>query len=212
MRPGRAHTKGRPRRARRAMSFLEVIAAVAIISLVAASVSAVISTVVRLQEGDIHRLACAEIAHRLILQYLDDAEVISRTPETIVYSDKLYRWNVELYQLPLIPHVEVERGRSTPVGLDQLRQIRVTVWLSEHSGGSPFPNDSTTVALTRLVDPWAFRYRNPDSFDKWISDDAGQRQIMELAMEDLIGSDVPPPPGADDSSDGRRSGGRGGDR
>jgi prepilin-type N-terminal cleavage/methylation domain-containing protein len=66
------------RRTRRGLTILEVVIAVAILALVAGMVSAALSNLLAARDRAAYRLAAAEAAHRIILQYNDDALSIAR--------------------------------------------------------------------------------------------------------------------------------------
>lgn len=183
------------------MTFLEVVAAVAILGIVTAGLSSAIGFVVKTQERDLRKLAAAEVAHRIILQYLDDPDVLERADRTMSYGYDEYNWEYHVYQLPLHPYREFERTRQTPVNQDDLRQIWVRVWLSERSGGTVLPDGGAPFAsLTRLVNPVEFT-RNPDTFESWISTDEGRRRLLDQ----FSGSGAPPPPGPPDAAGDSRS-------
>lgn len=79
------------RRANRGMTFIEVIAAIALLALVSTLVLSGLSFIESASARDRYRLAATEVAHRVILQYMDDPTLLEpRKPYQ--YGDTNYRW------------------------------------------------------------------------------------------------------------------------
>ena len=175
----------RPQRA--GMTFLEVVAAMALLGVVTASLFGVFGFVTGGQLRQNQQLAAAEVANRLMLQYLDEPTKMPDTSTLMEYGPPehpaKFRWE---YTEQPVAFVEVmgdarETTRSSPLSPDRFRQITVRAWLAEESGGSRVPDVSTpVVTLTRLVDPMF--PRNPDSFMNMLQDPAGFEQYMQQMM------------------------------
>lgn len=152
------------------MSLIEIVFAMATLAAAAMLVFTAIGFVHARQRREQQRLACAEIANRLMLMRLDDEATLPDQHLAIAYSNDLYRWSLSETPVPMQESdaVKEARGQSTRTGgarRDRIRQITVTVWLGEDSGGSrDGSGDVPRFALGRLLDPLAFD-RNPDSMD-----------------------------------------------
>jgi len=161
----------------RGMSLLEVALATTLLGIASAMIFSAVGQMWAGQQRQQQTLGAAEVANRLILQYLDDFNQLPRRSAPIPYGGYSYRWSlreedVEL-QVPSGLPTEVmatlsERrdrsNRSSP------KSITVHVWLSEEqaNGGITATAQTPEFVLTRLMDPMA--PRNPDTFRKIIND------------------------------------------
>ncbi|MBM4108237.1 MAG: type II secretion system protein [Phycisphaerae bacterium] len=179
--------------ARRGLTLLEIVLAVTLLALMAGAASMAVSYVIAGQERQGSRLAAAEVANRLVLQYLDDEDSLPSQGSIVRYAADYYRW--ELAQEPL--KLKAMKDLPTPAAgtplrasnTDRLRQVTVRVWLSEESGGGrEWGAGVPGTTVTRMVDPLAFR--NPDSFGNMVNTDEGMRRLLEQMM----GVAPPPPP------------------
>ncbi len=151
------------------MTFLEVVFATALFAIVASSILGVFSFTVSAVTREQRQLACAEVANRLIMSYMDDPTDMPDPNKTVDYgpaeSPLHFRWD---YQEDPITFVEPkgdarQRVRESPLRNDRFVQVTVKVWLAETSGGSRVADESTPqIVLTRMYDPTYLR--NPDSF------------------------------------------------
>ncbi|MCA9298616.1 MAG: hypothetical protein KDA28_06090 [Phycisphaerales bacterium] len=175
-------TRTRRHLARPGMTFLEVVLAVALLGAIASTMFGAFEFLFRADARERHQLASAELAHRLMLQFLDDEESMPAPNLPVPYgpadNESLYRWSLERYQLRYEESVAVQeaqsnsrRTRTSPTDTrENLQQIVITVWLAEDSGGSTEPMPGTPMArIVRLYDPM-FIMRNPDSADYLIQD------------------------------------------
>jgi prepilin-type N-terminal cleavage/methylation domain-containing protein len=169
---------------RRGMTFIEVVFAMALFGVVAASVLGVISFSLNAQLREQRTLACAEVANRMVLAYLDDSTSMPDPHKTLEYGpseDPLkFRWEYREDGVTLVESGGDARDRSrvSPLRQDRFRQITVHVWLGEESGGTYGPDESTPqVTLTRMFDP--LYTRNPDSFMKMMMDPAGRQRFFD---------------------------------
>jgi type II secretory pathway pseudopilin PulG len=175
----------------RGLTLLEVVLAVTLVALSAGAGGLALSYVVTGQERQARRLASAELANRLILQYLDDEDSLPRPGTVIRYASDYYRWELEQDPLRLQAAREAaSAGVPRAVGLERLKRVTVRVWLSEESGGArAWEAGVPGATLTRMVDPLAFR--NPDSFAARVGTEQGMRRLLEEMM-----GGVPAPPRA----------------
>jgi prepilin-type N-terminal cleavage/methylation domain-containing protein len=79
------------RRTNRGMTFIEVIAAIALLALVSTFVLSGLSFIESASARDRYRLAATEVAHRVILQYMDDPTLLEPS-KPYQYGDTNYRW------------------------------------------------------------------------------------------------------------------------
>lgn len=78
-----AQTRLRQRTVRRGVTFLEVVLAGALLSLSAGAITSAFSFVERMSDRDRRRLEAYEVAHRAILQYLDDPTAMDKEGKKI---------------------------------------------------------------------------------------------------------------------------------
>lgn len=194
MRMDRRATRG-GYRAHRGMSLLEVVFAVALLGMVVASIASLFGFATNYQLRERQRLAAAEVAHRLLLSYLDDPSEMPDPSMPVEYgppeAPARFRWE---YREDPVGLIEVggdqrDASRQSPLRSDRFRLITVRVWLSEESGGSRTPDGGTpSVTLARMIDPVAIR--NPDSALHMLSTERGQRRWIE-AMGMIPGANIP---------------------
>lgn len=194
---------------RRALTFLEVVAAVALLGVVAASMLGLLGFISGGQSRQAQQLAAAELANRLILMYLDDPTAMPAGREPIRYGPAQFRWE---YQEDPITLTEAkpegrQAGRTqSPLDNNRFSQITMRVWLSERSGGSRRPEQGAPAAtLTRFFDPIALR--NPDSGENLLSNPARMQEFMNrmMGLRGGSGGTTPPP---DQGAERSRGGGR----
>lgn len=178
--------------ARPGLTLLEIVLAVTLLALMAGAASTAVSYVIAGQDRQAKRLAAAELANRLVLQYLDDEDSLPSQSSVIRYSSDFYRWDLTQQPLKLQPVKDPPAptaGSPLRAGTtDRLKQVTVRVWLSEESGGErDWRAGVPGTFITRMVDPLAFR--NPDSFGNMVNTDEGMRRLLEQMM-----GATPPPP------------------
>jgi hypothetical protein len=169
------------------MTFLEVVFAVAMLGVVAASLFGAYGFAIAGETREQRRLGAAEVANRLILNYLDSPSGMPDPSLPVKYGDPprplLFRW--EYFEEP-VRVVEAygdrrDRARESPLKNDRFRQITVRVWLSELSGGSRYWEASTpSVTISRMLDPVA--PRNPDSYMAMIKNPSDFQRLIEAFM------------------------------
>jgi type II secretory pathway pseudopilin PulG len=164
------------------MSLVEVVAATVLLTILAAIVFGAMSSIIQQQTRTQTRLRAMELANRLVLQYLDDANSMPPRTLPVAYGTQRFRWEMEELPTRMLPAI-ITADRPTS-GLDPNRMtfVRITVWLSEESGGSFSPSERAPQAtLTRLVDPAAF-YRNPDTLAALLADEPRRNQMLARFM------------------------------
>jgi prepilin-type N-terminal cleavage/methylation domain-containing protein len=169
------------------LTFIEIVVAVALLGVVSAAMFGVTSFAAGMQLRQQRMLACTEVANRLMLQYLDEPTKMPEAPKVAEYgpvqTPSHFRWEYREEPIELIEANADARDQShsSTLPTDRFRQVTIRVWLSEDSGGSRFPDESTpTAVLSRMIDP--LYPRNPDSFMNMLNDPAGFQQFMGSMM------------------------------
>ena len=158
----------RPVRARRAMTFLEVMLATAMLAIVTASVFSAINFAIGSQSRQEQLLGAAEVASRVVVMYLDDPDAaLAEQGKPMDYGPYRYRWRADAEPIELQADADAEaQGGPTSgggVSLSNLQELSVQVWLSEESGGAYDPTPGVPqFALRRMLDMNP-TFRNPDS-------------------------------------------------
>lgn len=150
------------------MSLLETVLSVVLVGIAAATMLSVVGFVRGTSGIESQRLACTELANRLILMYLDSEQSMPTSGTPIAYGGRLYRWKLERRPVRIVETAPREtRGRASGVSLNRIRQVTVTVWLGEDSGGSSSPDAPVPqVTMSRLFDP--LLPTNPDSLNEML--------------------------------------------
>ncbi|MEL7472350.1 MAG: prepilin-type N-terminal cleavage/methylation domain-containing protein [Planctomycetota bacterium] len=179
--------------ARRGLTLLESILAVALLALVATSIATVMGYVSGAQRRAHVELAAAEVANRLIIQYLDDKQTLfDQGGKPIPYGpadDTLYfRWDLREGGVRLdVSEASVgalESSNSQLGRVDTVRQVTAWVWLSEDSGGSFERTDETpTHVLTRVYAPiFGITFRGADTMAKLTDDPRNLEAFISAVM------------------------------
>ncbi len=182
----------RRRRAARGVSFLEVVFATFILALTVATMAAAVNAITTQQARSQQLLACAELANRLIIQYMDDEGSLPPEGLTVPYGQSEYRWRKRVTRVESTLDADVERAaeeaqqsRQTGQSPDRLRKVAITVWLSEKSGGSQLPDaGAPQTTLVRVVDPMAFSRRPPDSIENLLQQ--GTSKLLDRILGDNL--------------------------
>jgi len=179
----------RPRFAsRRGVTLLEVVAATALLAIVATAAFSVFAYIANVQLRDRQRLAAAELAGRLILQYLDDFREMPSPSQPIRYgppgAETWFQWDMRVVPVEVSERIsnpekqEARRTRQASMNMNRLKQVRIRVWLAPESGGSYSPDGAAPeFTITRLMDP--IQYRNPSSSSKLFSNPELSRKYLE---------------------------------
>lgn len=161
---------------RRSFTFIEAIAASVLLSTVAGSVVASVSALTGFQERSINTLRCAELANRLAIQWLDDAE--ARPPEIIPLAGHDFRWEIVEERLDVQGAFEENTSaRTRPLGL--ARRITVSVWLHDRPETYATPLENPRFTLSRYLD--LLSTRNPDTAE-WVLENEALMQRFFRAV------------------------------
>lgn len=151
-------------RARRGLTFLEVVLASMLLGMLAATAVSAMSFVVGTQQRAQQKLQALEVANRLMMIYMDDpGELKGLDGQLVPYAGLKFRWNMEKSEVTPIP-AKLPDGASANAfqSLSRMDNVRIRAWLSEESGGAREPEAGMQVGtIVRLVDPAPLR--NPDS-------------------------------------------------
>lgn len=131
------------------------------------------------------QLGAAEMANRIMLQYLDDEKALPSDALPIAYGTRgefRYYWKIDQEKAKLnLDRVgaQAQAGRSSGIRLDNLLElVTVRIWNEQTTGVNPsltgMPADFT---LKRVINPMAVR--NPDSIMKRFSTPEGMIQWLE---------------------------------
>ncbi|GIK18445.1 MAG: hypothetical protein DYG93_07580 [Leptolyngbya sp. PLA2] len=171
----------------RGITFLEVVLSTVILAMAVSAMASACGFLFSVQTRQQRTLGCAEVANRLILQYLDDQKSLPNPDLPVEYGPAQYRWRLEKSRVrvvtdPALDQAVRDRRMQSGLSLDRLEQITVTVWLSERSGGArTLAEGPPSVTMTRLTDPVKV-YRNPDSFSNLINTEEGRRSLINMLM------------------------------
>jgi hypothetical protein len=175
------------RNARPGVTFLESVLGVVLLALVTASLASSVSFMQRSHARLERRLGAAELANRLILQFIDDRESLPSPSLPLEYGQHLFRWSMEEQRVRFVTRAPaststVSAGVGSGVSLDRVQMVIIRVWLAPESGGSMmYSPDIPGVVVTRLVDPLAFS--NPDSLQSLLEQPDGIERLMNLFGE-----------------------------
>jgi len=150
------------------MTFIEVTLAVALLALLSSTVFGAFSYLMGRQRLEQQKLGAAEVANRLMLQFLDDPDSLPAAGLAVEHGPDRYRWDqvqtpVKIKPVePSNPQPVAAGARSSNMLIDHTVQVTMRAWLSEESGGSTELDSSVpNVTITRIVYPTLSR--NPDS-------------------------------------------------
>ena len=185
----------------RGMTFLEVVFGAALVVMIAATVTGLFTYITSTQRREQRLLACAEVANRLMLNYLDNPASMPDPNKVVEYgpqeSPAKFRWEIKEEKIDMVEARPEGRdtAREGPLRRDRMKQVTIRAWLSELSGGSRHPDGGTPqVVLARMMDPLALR--NPDSTDNMLKDPAAYQKWFEAMMGFTQGQAVMQPQGA----------------
>lgn len=199
------------------MTLLETVLAVVLLSLITASMAGVAAYITGSLERQRIRLAAAEVAHSLLIQYVDNKNEMPPETLPIGYGDYSFRWSISVEPVMIeesatAQAIEADSANSNAMRLDRrMKIVSVTAWLGEASGGSLRLTEGVpTVQMARLFD--TFGFKNPDGTVRYLEGEGGLAQLLEDVM-DASGTQLEPgdtrAPGTGGQS-GNRSGSRGG--
>ncbi|PCI08241.1 hypothetical protein COB72_08665 [bacterium] len=171
--------------ARRGLTFLEAILAVVLLAMVTVTLSSAVSFMSQSQRRMDQRLGAAELANRLILQYMDERDSLPDRSLPIEYDMDRYRWTLEESAVKF----EFDNQRDDDnnnvgngVSLNRIKLITIKVWLGADSGGSrTYTGSVPNSIITRLIDPLAFN--NPDSLETLLQQEGGIEKLFQSLLD-----------------------------
>jgi type II secretory pathway pseudopilin PulG len=180
-----AHKRGSKYANRRGLTFLEAILAVVLLSMVTITLASAVSFMTQSQRRMDQKLGAAELANRLVLQYMDERNSLPDRALPIEYDRDTYRWTLEEAPVKFEFDNQTEEesgGFGGGVSLNRIKLITIKVWLGADSGGSrSFTPTVPNMVITRLIDPLAFN--NPDSLETLLQKPGGIEQLFESLLE-----------------------------
>lgn len=172
---GRGLARGRAR-SRAGLTLLEVLLAVTLLSLTVALVTTAMNNIMTMEQSQRARLAGFELAHRLLLQWMDDKDSLPPKQLPLTYGPRKFFY--EVYEDPMRMVVN-DRQRSsggTLQGLDRYIMLTVVVFDTEGTYEQPVKGEAI-ARLSRIVDP--VLPRNPDSMDKIGKDPTKLKRLID---------------------------------
>lgn len=186
-----------PPGARRGLTLLESLLAIALLALVATSISNLMGYVRGSQRRAQLELAAAEVANRVIIQYMDDKwTLMDQAGLPVGYGpddDPLYfRWDLRVGSVRLDTSDTAKRAaadrQSPPNNVQAVEQVTVWVWLSEESGGSfQYDERVPSAVYTRLYAPLAgLQFRSVDSMNKLRDNDRAMSDLVSGLLSENV--------------------------
>lgn len=183
---GRAATFRTP--TRRGLTMLETVLAAVLMAMIATTLVAGLGFVHADHRRQQQNLGAAEIANRLMLQYLDEKTAMPSEALAVTYGSRgqyRYYWRVQEDKVAMRevrPGSNAMANRTGGVSPDRIRLVTIRVWneqtLNVNPALSGFPED---YRLARLMDPIA--PRNPDSLDKMLRTPEGMAEYLRQFQE-----------------------------
>lgn len=175
------------------MTFLEAVLGVLLLGMITATLSHVASGTRLNQQRSQARLGAAELANRLVLQFLDDKDSLPSANLPIEYNGQYFRWSRKFSSVGA--KVDPAGARSgadintAEKSLERVQMVTFRVWLAEDSGGSVrYSTDVPTVTISRVYDP--LLPTNPDSLMKLLSTPEGLMQVLQNMQNLQEGMDM----------------------
>ncbi len=182
----RTTSRSRTNQSRRGTTLVEAVLATVLLGMVAATLASAVSFMSASQRRIQQRLGAAELANRLMLQYIDDQDAMPSKSLPIEYDTDLYRWAMDVDPVEFTmaePPAEIDPNSvGSGVHFDRIRLVSIRVWLSEDSGGARgFSTSLPNAQLTRLIDPLAFS--NPDSLQTMLETPGGIERLFNRLLQ-----------------------------
>lgn len=189
-RPTRRVKLARTARQRAGMTLLEVVLAVALLAMITAAAMSTVTLIITLSIDDQRRLGAYEVAHKLLLQYLDEKKKMASTSSPIDYAGGRYTYRYRLEETPMEMRTKAREARSSSgeVAADRFKLITIRVYNAVDMGGSMAQGEELAV-LSRIMDPIAIM-RNPDSIKRALSGEG----LNEIITNFSRGSAAPATP------------------
>lgn len=182
------------------LTLLEVVLAVVILGLVAAAISGAISTVEAMNARSRQMVAAYELAHRLILTWLDDQKRMPAQTLPLDYGPYTFMWDMQEDSVRMVIN-EAQKANSgaSPQALSRFKLVSINVYMSEGDPRQPYKGP-LLASLNRLYDPAA--PRNPESM-KNLND----LDNLGRLLRDITGQDIPIPNGGSGGPGNRNNNG-----
>ena len=166
------------------MTLLEVVFAVALLAMLVSVLFGSIGFMLGRQRVEQRALGAAELANRLMLQYLDDFTSMPDSSLPIVYGPDRYRWDYRKDPIRIEPAEAAHKAHTgtadrTGTLLEKSDLVTIRVWLGEESGGSLGADVNVPHAtVSRIVYPF-LAGRNPDSWQNAQGNDEFMRDLRD---------------------------------
>lgn len=167
------------------MTLLEVVLSVLLLSLVAATVTAAISSITGMESRNRQRLGAYELGNRLLLQFIDDEEALPDPALPLEYGPSLYFWDMSQSPMKMDISGAQQSSGANLLGLDRYRLLNVTVYGANVAREIP-TRAEPLASISRVYDP--VLPRNPDSMQALGSD---VNKITERIIKPLLGGGTP---------------------
>lgn len=182
----------RAARASAGVTFLEVVFAAAMLGAAAAAITSAFSTITRFTAREDVRLSANEVAHRLILQFLDDPSTLH--PDTDVFPMGKSRFRYLVNKQVLVPEEFGVAEDVTKTGAraavsttfaDKLkaRLLMVTVEVYEDRGARP--TGEPMASISRIYNPLSNAEDDQDAFLNHVIDLVGDDPALKGLFEQL---------------------------
>lgn len=164
---------------RRGLTFIEVVVALATLSVFGALVLGSIGHLTAMAERNKQRLQGMELAHRVVVQFLDNQELVPEPDQYIWQGDTRYRVEIEETVLDLVAS-EIQglsegaerafEDVSLQERVQQMHKVKVSVYRWEPSNA--FEAEVPVAELTRLYYPFL---QDEDWIQEWLLDLIAER-------------------------------------
>ncbi|MBL0926793.1 MAG: prepilin-type N-terminal cleavage/methylation domain-containing protein [Phycisphaerales bacterium] len=143
---------------RKGLTFLEVMVSLAVLGLTASMIFGGVAFVEGVSMRDRHRLNAAEVAHRIVLQYMDDSEKLRGQPNVVEQGGFRYVFKYEDSLLLEEREEGATASRRTAKAFGEssvnemltsrITQLKVTVWVANRGRAEGPP----LIELVRIYD------------------------------------------------------------
>ncbi|NJK32933.1 MAG: type II secretion system protein [Deltaproteobacteria bacterium] len=170
----------------RGLTILEVLVALVIVALATAMVSSVVSAQFSAERAFEHERNALEVAHRIILQHIDDETVLHGQPNRVEQGGFTYRFEIERVVLQIRPQGTIDDQSDRPVRAEvqvvprasltadqiiaeKLQRVTVRVFHDDAASGA-----RPLAQLSRVFNPFADPERAIDRVIRMLQDDLDQ--------------------------------------
>ena len=167
---------------RRGLTFIEVVVSLAMLSVFASLVLGSIGYLSRMTERSTDRLQAMELAHRVVVQYLDDQNLVPEPDQYIWQGDTRYRVEIEekVLQQESTTVEGLSQGTSLDIGdvnlqqrVQSMHELSVSVYRWEPR--TPREANVPVVQLTRHYYPFL---QDEDWARNWLLDLLAERNNL----------------------------------